>query len=156
MRITICAVGRLRAGPEKTLFDTYVHRVDRTGRALGLGPVAMREVEARKTGGMAEEARLLVAACPDAALRVVLDERGTQLSSPQFADVLAQARDDGRRDLAVLIGGADGVTADLRAGADRVLSFGPMVWPHMLVRVMLAEQMYRAAAILAGTPYHRV
>ena len=78
------------------------------------------------------------------------------MTSPAFADVLARHRDDGRGDLALIIGGADGIDPALRAEADMALSFGKMVWPHMLVRVMLAEQLYRAASILAGSPYHRV
>jgi 23S rRNA (pseudouridine1915-N3)-methyltransferase len=84
-----------------------------------------------------------------------MDERGRALSSPDFARAIAHERDAGRRDLLLMIGGADGIDPDLRAEADRAISFGPMVWPHMLARVMLAEQLYRAATILAGSPYHR-
>ena len=155
MRVHICAVGRLRGGPERALIDDYLTRFDRTGRALGLGPAQLIEVEDRKGGGMAGEAPLLERAMPKGALRVMLDERGRQLSSPDFADRLAGWRDAGRGDLALVIGGADGLDKGLRASADFSLSFGPMVWPHMLVRVMLAEQLYRAASILAGSPYHR-
>ena len=85
----------------------------------------------------------------------VLDERGTALTSPEFAQRLAGWRDAGRGDLVLAIGGADGIAPALRAEADFALSFGRMVWPHMLARVMLAEQLYRAATILAGSPYHR-
>ena len=155
MRIHICAVGRLRAGPERELIDDYLTRFDRTGRAHGLGPVTVHEVEDRKGGGMAAEAALLNRAIPDGAVIVALDERGKLMTSPQFADTLARFRDDGRSDLALLIGGADGLDPTLRARADLALSFGKMVWPHMLVRVMLSEQLYRAASILAGAPYHR-
>lgn len=155
MRIHICAVGRLRAGPEKDLIDDYLTRFDRTGRGLGLGPVAVVEVEDRKGGGMAAEADLLRRALPKGSVICVLDERGKTESSPQFARRLGDWRDAGRGDLALVIGGADGIDPSLRAQADHALSFGKMVWPHMLVRVMLAEQLYRAAAILAGTPYHR-
>lgn len=155
MRLHICAVGRLRAGPERTLIDDYLLRADRTGRSLGLGPASEHEVEDRKGGGMAGEAALLERAIPDGAVIVALDERGRQLSSPEFADTLAGWRDAGRGDAAFLIGGADGLAPDLRARADLLLGLGPMVWPHMLVRVMLAEQLYRAASILSGAPYHR-
>ena len=155
MRVTICAVGRLRAGPEKALVGDYLARFDRTGRALGLGPAAVAEVEARRGGGMAEEGALLARTLPAGAALCVLDERGEGVSSPGLADWLAGWRDGGRGDCAFVIGGADGVDPGLRARADRVLSLGPMVWPHMLVRVMLAEQLYRAATILAGGPYHR-
>ncbi len=156
MRLHICAVGRLRAGPERALVDDYLTRLDRTGRALGLGPASEHEVEDRKGGGMAAEAELLRKAVPAGARLALLDERGKTLSSLEFARLLARWRDDGAQDTAFVIGGADGIDPALRAEADIALSFGPMVWPHMLARVMLAEQLYRAASILAGAPYHRV
>jgi len=155
MRLHICAVGRLRVGPEKTLIDDYLDRTGKTGRANGLGPVALREVEDKKGGGKKAEATLLSNAVPRGAVIVTLDERGKLLSSPEFAAHLADWRDQGRQDAAFLIGGADGLDQQLRARADFSLSFGKMVWPHMLARVMLTEQLYRASAILAGTPYHR-
>ena len=155
MRLVICAVGRLRAGPERDLIDDYTRRFDRTGRALGLGPLSISEVEDRKGGGMAAEAALLDRALPASARVCALDERGKSLSSPDFADLLARWRDEGCGDAAFVIGGADGLDPALRARADTLLSFGPMVWPHMLARVMLTEQLYRAASILAGLPYHR-
>ncbi|MDJ0640333.1 MAG: 23S rRNA (pseudouridine(1915)-N(3))-methyltransferase RlmH [Paracoccaceae bacterium] len=154
MKIRIAAVGRLRPGAEADLIADYQTRFNRTGRALGLGPLDIREVEAKK-GGMAAEAELLAKAASGAAPLIALDERGQTMTSPEFACKLAGWRDDGRAEACFLIGGADGLAPDLRARADLSLSFGKMVWPHMLVRVMLAEQLYRAAAILAGTPYHR-
>lgn len=156
MRVHICAVGRLRSGPERDLVDDYVQRFDRTGRALGLGPFTEHEVEDKRGGGMTAEADLLSRAVPAGALVAVLDERGRVMSSPEFADQLAKWRDGGRQDVAFVIGGADGIAPVLRDRADFALSFGKMVWPHMLVRVMLAEQLYRAASILSGAPYHRV
>jgi 23S rRNA (pseudouridine1915-N3)-methyltransferase len=155
MRVHVCAVGRLRPGPERELTDDYLARFSRTGRSLGLGPAEIREVDDRKGGGMAAEARLLDRAVPTGAATVALDERGKLMTSPDFAALLASWRDAGRGDAAVLIGGAEGLDPALRDRADLRLSFGPMVWPHMLARVMLAEQLYRAAAILAGSPYHR-
>lgn len=155
MKLTICAVGRLRRGPEADLIDDYLTRADRTGRALGLGPVAVAEVEDRKGGGMAAEAALLDKALPDRARIIALDERGKLMTSPEFADLLAKWRDEGVSDCAFVIGGADGIEPSLRDRADAKLSFGKMVWPHMLARVMLAEQIYRATTILAGSPYHR-
>ncbi|WP_170405921.1 23S rRNA (pseudouridine(1915)-N(3))-methyltransferase RlmH [Ruegeria arenilitoris] len=156
MRISICAVGRLRAGPEKTLLDDYLTRFDRTGRSLGLGPARVIEVEDKKNAGMGTEATLLRKALPKGAVICTLDERGRVMSSPEFAKKLGGWRDAGRQDLALIIGGADGIDPNLRAEADFSISFGSMVWPHMLVRVMLAEQLYRAATILSGGPYHRV
>ena len=155
MKLRIAAVGRLRGGPEADLVADYLDRFDRTGRALGLGPVTLHEVEAKK-GGMAAEAVLLAKATASASPVCILDERGKTLTSPQFAQLLADWRDQGQAEPAFIIGGADGTDPDLRANADMAVSFGQMVWPHMLVRVMLAEQLYRAASILAGSPYHRV
>ncbi|MBT5295942.1 MAG: 23S rRNA (pseudouridine(1915)-N(3))-methyltransferase RlmH [Octadecabacter sp.] len=156
MRVTLCVVGRLRAGPERDLIDDYLTRFDRTGRALGLGPIDVREVEDRKGGGMTAEAVVLEKALPAGAAVIALDERGKIKTSPDFSQDLAKWRDDGRSDLAFIIGGAAGIDPALRAKCDASLSFGKMVWPHMLVRVMLAEQLYRAASILSGAPYHRV
>ena len=156
MRISIVAVGRLRAGPEKSLLDDYLTRFDRTGRGLGLGPGRVIEVEDKKNAGMAAEAALLRKALPKGAVICTLDERGRVVSSPDFAKKLGGWRDAGRQDLALIIGGADGIDPSLRAEADFSISFGSMVWPHMLVRVMLAEQLYRASTILSGCPYHRV
>jgi 23S rRNA (pseudouridine1915-N3)-methyltransferase len=155
VRVHLCAVGRLRAGPERALVDDYLQRFERTGRPLGLGPVREHEVEDRRGGGMAAEAALLARAAPPGAVRVALDERGAVLDSPAFARRLAAWRDGGEGDLAFFFGGADGLAPELRESADLALSLGAMVWPHLLVRVMLAEQLYRAASILAGTPYHR-
>lgn len=156
MRVHICAVGRLRSGPERDLLDNYLSRFDKTGRALGLGPVKVHEVEDRKGGGMAAEAKLLEGVLPKGAVICTMDERGKVMSSPEFSQNLARRRDSGVADLAFIIGGADGIDPNLRSKADFSISFGQMVWPHMLVRVMLSEQLYRAASILSGSPYHRV
>lgn len=155
MRVHICAMGRLRGGPEKALIDDYVQRFERTGRGLGLTALNIHEIDDRKGGGMSAEAELLQRALPKGAVCVCLDERGKLVSSPDFASRLADWRDTGAQDVAFVIGGADGIAPELRAKADYALSFGKMVWPHMLVRVMLTEQLYRAASILAGAPYHR-
>jgi 23S rRNA (pseudouridine1915-N3)-methyltransferase len=155
MRLHIVAMGRVRAGPERALIDDYVQRADRTGRALSLGPVQEQELDDRKATTMAEQGRALLRAIPEGARVVALDERGTLVSSRALAQMLAQVRDGGAGDLAFVIGGADGLDPSVRARADTLLSFGPMVWPHMLARVMLAEQLYRATSILAGAPYHR-
>lgn len=154
MRIDIAAVGRLKKGPEAAMVDDYLSRFARTGRALGLPAVGLHEVEARG-GGMVAEAGLLARAIPAGAAIVALDERGEMADSPGFAARLAGWR-DGARDVCFVIGGADGIAPDLRDRADWQISLGRMVWPHLLVRVMLAEQLYRAATILSGSPYHRV
>lgn len=155
MRVSLCVVGRLRGGPERDLIDDYLMRFDRTGRALGLGPASVIEVEDKKGGGSAAEAALLRKAIPDGAFLVTLDERGKVMTSPEFANKIAGWRDNSQRDVAFVIGGADGIAPDLRSQADFSISFGKMVWPHMLARVMLTEQLYRAANIISGGPYHR-
>ncbi|MEO1537743.1 MAG: 23S rRNA (pseudouridine(1915)-N(3))-methyltransferase RlmH [Pseudomonadota bacterium] len=154
MKIRIAAVGRLRPGAEAELIADYRTRFDRTGRALGFGPLDLREVEARK-GGMQAEAELLRKASTDTRPLIALDERGKTLTSPDFAKMLAKWRDTGAPEACFLIGGADGLLPELREAAEFKLSFGRMVWPHMLARVMLVEQLYRAASILASSPYHR-
>ncbi|MBD3785881.1 MAG: 23S rRNA (pseudouridine(1915)-N(3))-methyltransferase RlmH [Sphingomonadales bacterium] len=155
MKVTICAVGRLRKSPELELITDYLERFSKAGRGMGLGPASVIEVEDKKNLGMEAEAALLERAIPAGSVMVTLDERGDVVSSPEFATRLGGWR-DGARDVTFVIGGADGIAPGLRAKADWSLSFGRMVWPHMLVRVMLAEQLYRAGQILAGTPYHRV
>ncbi|MGB3409417.1 MAG: 23S rRNA (pseudouridine(1915)-N(3))-methyltransferase RlmH [Jannaschia sp.] len=151
MKITLVAVGRLRSGPEKALVDDYLERFARTGRGLGLPSVDVSEVEARAS---LTETQAISRALPEGSLVVILDERGAPLTSPDLAQKIGDWRDRAR-DVVFVIGGADGLDADLRARADLAISFGAMVWPHMLVRVMVAEQLYRAAGILAGSPYHR-
>lgn len=155
MKVTICAVGKLRKSPELELISDYLDRFGKAGRSMGLGPASVVEVEDKKNMGMEAEAALIERALPAGAVLITLDERGDLVSSPEFAAKLGNWRDSAR-DVAFVIGGADGIAPSLRAKADWSLSFGRMVWPHMLVRVMLAEQLYRAGQILAGTPYHRI
>ncbi len=155
MKITIAAVGRIKPGPERVLLDDYLGRAGQAGRALALGPFTVIEIDERKARGRAAQSARLVEAIPPGAVVIALDERGETLSSPDFARLLAGLRDQGAGAAVFLIGGADGHDQALRARADRLLSFGQMVWPHLLARVMLAEQLYRAVSILAGGPYHR-
>ena len=156
MRLRILAIGRLRKGPEKDLIEDYISRFNRSGRPLGVGPVELTELEDKKGGGKGAEAALLLKAIGQSAMVIALDERGTLQSSPDFAVHLARIRDAAPSELVFVIGGADGLDPAVLQRAQSRLSFGKMVWPHMLVRVMLTEQLYRAASILAGGPYHRV
>ena len=153
MKLTVVAVGRLSRGPETDLVKTYVDRATAAGRALGLGPFEVVEVEARKPG-KAAEADALRPHLADAHL-IACDEHGAARSSREFAAEIARLRDQGVRRLVLMIGGADGLDPTLLASAHGKLAFGPQTWPHALVRVMLAEQLYRAVTILAGGPYHR-
>lgn len=152
MRVTLIAVGRAKPGPERALFDRYAARLT--------PPPTVREVEVKKRlDGAAltrAEGDAILAAIPDRAALIVLDERGKSLDSAAFAARLGQWRDAGTGDLALAIGGADGHAPAVRDRAELLLSLGPMTWPHMLVRALVAEQLYRAQCILGGHPYHRV
>ena len=153
MKIAIIAIGRLARGPEAELVKTYVTRATAAGRTLGLGPVEIVEVESRKAG-KAAEAEALKAHLTDTHV-IACDEHGTARPSRAFSDEIALLRDRGVRRLGFLIGGADGLDPALLATAQSRLAFGLQTWPHALARVMLAEQVYRAVTILAGSPYHR-
>jgi 23S rRNA (pseudouridine1915-N3)-methyltransferase len=131
----------------------YCERAAASGRALGLAPVEIVEVEARKPG-KAPEADAILARAEGAQL-IACDEHGRAMASREFAARLAALRDDGVRHLAFAIGGADGLDASVAEAAIQTLSFGPQTWPHALARAKLAEQIYRAVTILAGGPYHR-
>ena len=151
MRLHIVAVGKLKAGPHLALARHYADRL--------AWPLAVREVEEKRPLPAAElkerEGALLLAAAPPGAVLVALEEHGRTFSSAAFAQKLARWRDGGTSDLAFLIGGADGLSEEVRQKAQLVLSLGAMTWPHLLVRGLLLEQLYRAQQILAGHPYHR-
>ena len=153
MRIAIVAVGRLARGPEVDLVRLYVERAGAAGRALGLGPVEVVEIESRKPGKAAEAEALRPHL--ESSHLIACDERGRPRASRAFAEELAVLRDRGVRRLAFVLGGADGLDPALVESAQGVLAFGPQTWPHALARVMLAEQIYRAVTILGGSPYHR-
>lgn len=158
MRLSVHAVGRMKAGPERELADRYLGRLAKAGPAVGLeftGVAEIAESRARDTGERRrEEAASLAGHRVDAAL-FLLDERGKNPTSEDLAARIAALRDTGRKHLVFAVGGPDGHDAASREAADLVISFGAQTWPHQLVRVMLAEQLYRAATILAGHPYHR-
>lgn len=153
VKIAIVAVGRLPRSPETELVKTYVERATNAGRALGLGPVEVVEVEARKPGKAAEAEALRPHL--EGAHIIACDEHGAARPSRAFAQEIGRLRDDGVRKVVFVIGGADGLDPSLLAGANSRLAFGPQTWPHALARVLLAEQVYRAVSILAGSPYHR-
>lgn len=150
MKLTICAVGRLKAGPERDLLEKYRRRLS--------WPLEIVELEERRKLSPAElkkrESALIDKALPAGCVRVALDERGKSMTSREFAAKIGDWRDQGR-DIGFMIGGADGLDTGLRSGADATVSFGTATWPHQLARAMLVEQIYRAQEILAGHPYHR-
>jgi 23S rRNA (pseudouridine1915-N3)-methyltransferase len=153
MKITLLTVGKLGRATEAALAKDYAERATAAGRALGLGPIEIVEVEAKKPG-KAAEAAVLIAHLADSHV-IACDEHGQAMASRAFADRIARLRDDGVRRLVLVIGGADGLDQNLLDAAQSRLAFGPQTWPHALVRAMLAEQVYRAVTILAGSPYHR-
>ena len=155
MRISIVAVGRLGRDPAALLAKDYTERATAAGRALGLTPIEIVEVEARKPGKLAEAEALVAAVAPDTPYLIACDERGHAHPSRAFADRIGRLRDGGERRLVFLIGGADGLDPELVGKARETLAFGPQTWPHALARAMLAEQIYRAVTILGGGPYHR-
>jgi len=151
MRLTIASVGRFRGGPLQALYSEYA------GRASW--PLTLKEVEEKKAlkGDQlkAKEAGLLMKAIPNGARIIALHERGHELSSVEFSNLLTGFADEGVQDVAFLIGGADGHSKTTLDRADRLLSLGKMTWPHLMVRGLLAEQIYRAASIKNNHPYHR-
>jgi 23S rRNA (pseudouridine1915-N3)-methyltransferase len=152
MRIVIAAVGRMRPGPARLLLDTYLGRM--TALAVDVREVVPRgNLPAHKL--KAAEAGLLLHALPESGPIIAMDERGDDLSSQDFTALLAEWRDQGHQDCGFVIGGADGLDDSVRQRAAKTLRFGRATWPHMVVRVMLAEQLYRAQQIMAGHPYHR-
>lgn len=155
MRIQIAVVGRLRDGPEAALSADYVARAAAAGKQLGFKGVELTEVEGKPAGDQRAEASALYRATPDDARKILLDERGAEWTSRQLAEKLARWRDDGIPCATFWIGGADGASQSVKDNADEKLAFGRQTWPHRLVRVMIAEQVYRAVTILCGTPYHR-
>ena len=159
MRLTVLAVGHSRGSSEGALIDDYIHRAGAMGRGMGFAAVKMEEVAVSKARDaktrMAEEAEKLSARVPAGAHIVLLDARGKGMTSEDFAEMLGALRDAGTKDLCFVIGGPDGLAPLPGKRSGRSLAFGPQTWPHLLVRAMLAEQVYRALTILAGHPYHR-
>jgi 23S rRNA (pseudouridine1915-N3)-methyltransferase len=159
MHLLLIAVGRLKQGPERELADRYRERFDDLGRKLGFRGLEICELaESRARDAarrIAEEAAAISAAIPPKSVVVALDERGDNVDSARFAHQLGRWRDDQAANTIFAIGGADGLSPELRRMAQMRLAFGSATWPHQMVRVMLLEQIYRAATILAGHPYHR-
>ncbi len=159
MRILVFAVGRMKSGPERELADRYFDRFAKIAPPLGLefGGVTeaaesrSRDADQRKR----EEAAKLAESAGSGSALILLDERGKSLSSPEFASLIAKHRDSGGRAMTFAIGGADGHAEESRQKAQMVISFGAMTLPHQITRILIAEQLYRAATILSGHPYHR-
>ena len=159
MRLVVVSIGRLKQGPERVLAERYRERFNDIGRKLGFRGLEIHEIPESRARDpatrMAEEAAAILAAIPERSAVVALDQRGDQIDSAAFARHLGRFRDEQVASTTFLIGGADGLSPDLRRNAKLSLAFGSATWPHQLVRVMLLEQVYRAATVLAGHPYHR-
>ena len=159
MRLIIAAIGRLKGGPERDLYERYAGRIGAMARQSALGPLTLIELAESRAGSAAarkaDEARRLIEKSSAAEARIALDERGNALTSAAFAELLRSRRDAGTADFAFLIGGADGHGEAALAAATLRLSLGALTLPHGLARIVLAEQIYRAQTILAGHPYHR-
>ena len=152
MKLTILCIGRLKRGPERDLVDDYLNRARKAGASLGFRSIDEIELDGR--GGAEQEGKRLLERIPSGAKIIRLDERGSGMRSEEFAAELSRIRDNGQ-DLCFVIGGADGYSKDVIAASPSTLSLGEFTWPHRLARIMLAEQVYRAFSILAGTPYHK-
>jgi 23S rRNA (pseudouridine1915-N3)-methyltransferase len=159
LRLQVLCVGRLKAGPERQLVARYSERIGPAGRSIGLGPIDVREIAEsgarRPNDRKIDEALRLAALVSEGSALWAVDEKGTSLTSEDFARELAKLREDGTSALAFAIGGADGLDESLRQRANRLIAFGAMTLPHQLVRGLLLEQIYRATTILSGHPYHR-
>lgn len=159
MRIIVAAVGRLKAGPETELAERYRKRAAQTGRNLGWRDVEVIEIRESRASEAdkrkMEESIALTTVIPPGAVVVLLDSRGDSLDSASIAAQFSKWRANDKPAVVFIIGGADGLAGSLQDKAQLHLSFGGATWPHQLVRVMLLEQLYRAATILTGHPYHR-
>ena len=159
MRLIVAAVGRLKSGPERALFAKYAERCTAAGKGQAIAPIAWQEIaESRASAAAqrrAEEAAGLLKATANADVLIALDERGEMVTSVAFARLIGRIRDEGAKAAGLLIGGADGLGVSVAERARYRLSFGAITLPHQLARVVLAEQLYRAATILSGHPYHR-
>jgi 23S rRNA (pseudouridine1915-N3)-methyltransferase len=159
MKLRICAVGRMKAGAERELAEDYLKRARSLGKQVGITGIevadAAETVHDQAHVRIARDAETLAGLYPAGTPTVVLDGKGKTLSTEQFTEFLRHRLETGASQLAFLIGGPDGHAAQTLQAAELVLSFGPMTWPHRLVRVMLAEQIYRTVTIMVNHPYHR-
>ena len=149
MRLSIAAIGKAGQSPEKALVERYFSRLPYQGAIIERDSSKLSRI-----AGKRDEGKRLLSVLPDGCKLIVLDENGVNFSSVQWADQISNWRDSGTRDAVFAIGGADGHSDEVLAAADKTFAFGAQTWPHMLVRAMLAEQLYRAEMILARHPYH--
>ena len=159
MRLIIAAIGRMKSGPEQKLVSRYLDRTVKTGKPVGITSVDVIELPESRAASADqrkdEEAAALLKRLPDSCSLIAFDERGKSPSSRSFAESVRADIDGGVACLAFIIGGPDGLSSDLRKKTDKIISFGALTLPHQMVRILVAEQIYRAVTILSGHPYHR-
>ena len=159
MRLAIIAIGKMKKGPETELVSRYADRIRQIGQVIGASSLDITEIpESRATNATQrkeEEYQAMLAKLPENGLVYILDERGKTISSVTFSDQLQQAASHGVKQISFIIGGPDGLSKTWRQSGHRIFSFGALTMPHQLVRVLLAEQLYRACSIASGHPYHR-
>lgn len=153
MKIHLIAVSRIKRGPERELVDDYIDRAAKMGAGLGVREV--KEIEVEAGGSQAQECERLQAKIPDGAHVILFDETGKDVGSIEFSSSLEKRKDQGCPAVVFLIGGADGYTEEMKDAYPDKIRMGRLTWPHKLVRVLAAEQIYRALSLMAGTPYHR-
>ena len=160
MKLSLHAVGRMKNGPERELFARYFDRASASGKQQGIHPIIVKEYSESKAqrgpDRKRQEGDEILGNIDASSFVIALDERGKTLSSPDFADLIGRARDDGAKEVVFVIGGADGLDDAVRKRAQRTVAFGAMTWPHQIVRVLAAEQIYRAISIMGNHPYHKV
>lgn len=153
MHLHIISIGKLKSGPEKDLVDDYVSRFNKAGPGVGLRSLKLTDLASG--GGLDAEGARILAAVPQGARVIRLDEHGPAWTSVALSNKIAAWRDAGEGALCFLIGGAEGYSSDVRIAFPNTMAFGPQTWPHRLVKVMMAEQLYRAVSLHAGLPYHK-
>lgn len=157
--VKVLAVGRMKSGPERELFERYWQRTASLSKSLGFGSPSLVELRESHAGTgdqrKAAEAQTLMERTETGAALIALDERGRAITTADLSKSFESYRDAGRA-IHLVIGGPDGLDASVRKQADKVISFGAMTMPHQLVRVLVAEQLYRVMTVLSGHPYHRV
>lgn len=159
MNLSIIAVGKMKLGPERELLKKYIERAKKTGKQLALNGFNIIEIVESRLSSVAarksEEAKAILAHIPNGAIIIALDENGKSINSLKFANNIANWRDNGKANICFIIGGADGLDNKIIANANMILAFSLLTWPHQLVRILLAEQLYRTTTILSNHPYHR-
>ncbi|MEE2773796.1 MAG: 23S rRNA (pseudouridine(1915)-N(3))-methyltransferase RlmH [Pseudomonadota bacterium] len=155
MKVQLYLGGKIKKSPEKDIFCNYLDRFKKLGNTTKLFPIEIHEYDEKKMFSPKQLYKLRQLFSKRSTVTVLLDERGCNLSSVDFAEFLRENRDAGLSEIIFFVGGANGVPTALKVEFNNLISFGRMVWPHMIARIMLMEQLYRASSVIAGSPYHK-